>query len=272
MNKKKFVVIGVIVGIIVIMFIIRTINLSKKGKETPSTEVATTEQVNTQVTEATTEEPEDSYKQSLGIGNEDEDGRVEVDRDELTTEVTTEYVQTEPTYSVSVNIFDHTEVPTKMMDGTSCINYYKNVSLNQFGTFWGTSLTEEDFIGHKKYLVGVAQDPNDTEKGDLQSVGWLMDNLEAGKFQANDAIKFTNLHIIGSLSDTHVALLCCYDWYSAWGITDTLVVFEDISNTLKVEDFTDGSIFSATVFVHNIKLMDNVNGKRVVVVQYTPFE
>jgi uncharacterized protein YxeA len=271
-NKKLIIILGVIVVIFIIMLIIRHHNLSNKATsedtETTDTSTEVVEDTQTGITEATTEAPQDSYKQSLGIGNGD-DTTITIERDP-TTEATTEYVQTEPTYETVVNNFTHTEVPDKMVDGSSCKNYLASVKLSDFGSFWGSALTDEDFVGHKKYLVGVEQDGETVEKGDLQSVGWLLDNLEAEKFQSNDAIKFTNLHIIGSLADDHLAVLCCYDWYSAFGLKDTLVVFEDISNTLKVSDFNAGDVFSATVFVHNIKTT-TVKGYRVVCVEYTPF-
>lgn len=275
MSKKKIIIIGSIVGIVVLMFVIRGINMSKKKADTTQTEVASTEVADNTtgsapVTEVTTEAPQDSYKQQLGIGQDDSDGRVDVERDPSTEATTEEPKQTEPTYEVSSSVFAHTEVPEYMVNGSSCKNYLANVSLSDFGSFWGTSLTDDDFIGHKKYMVGVEQDNVTAEKGDLQSVGWLMDNIKAEKFQTNDAIKFTNLHIIGSLATDHVAVLCCYDWYSAFGLDQTLVVFEDISNTLDVKSYNAGDVFSATVFVHNIKI-ESVNGQDVIVVQYIPF-
>ena len=107
------------------------------------------------------------------------------------------------------------------------------------------------------------------ERGDLQSVGWLIQNLSS--LSEETAIKFTNLHVIGSLSATHTAVLCSYDWYSVFGLKDTLVMFEDISGTLDASAFTDGAVFSATVFAHNVKVVENVNGQRVVCVQYSTF-
>ena len=126
-----------------------------------------------------------------------------------------------------------------------------------------------NFKATKKILIGVDQDYYDFEKGDLQSVGWLISNIDS--IEDNTAVKFTNLHVIGSLSDDHVALLCCYDWYSAFGIKDTLVVLEDISGTLKTSDFKEGDIFSATVYGHNIKV-EKVNGQNVVCAEFATFE
>ena len=279
MKHKGLIIGGGILLVFVIFILIAAKNKANQKKEEAEQQSASTEYVAENSTESgtmanvePTTEVKDSYKQQLGIGNEDKDQRVKVDRDEPTEAPTEEPKQTEPTYAVATKVFNHTEVPKVNMDGSRCKDYYAKVKLSDFGTFWGTSLTQEDFIGHKKYLVGVEQDNVTAEKGDLQSVGWLIDNLNAEKFQANDCIKFTNLHVIGALASDHVALLCSYDWYSAFGLDDTLVVFEDISGTLKPSDFTDGDVFSATVFVHNCKVLPSVAGKRVVVVEYALYD
>ena len=217
------------------------------------------------------EEPKSQYQVSLGLQAES-DGRVEVveeEEEEKEPEPVIE-VKTEPNFEVEYSIFDKTGVPTKNVDGSSCKAYLEKVSLKDFGTYWGTSLTEADFNSPQRVLVGVDQDPQDFERGDLQSVGWVFENINT--LSDDTAIKFTNLHVIGKLSDSHVAVLCSYDWYSVFGLEDTLVVFEDTSDTLKVEDFEDGAIFSATVFKHNMKVAENVNGQRVLCVQYDVFE
>ena len=157
----------------------------------------------------------------------------------------------------------------KNVDGSSYKDYQNRVKLADFGTMWGNSLTEDDFYCEKRILVGVSQNPNDFQRGDLQSVGWLIEHF--AEIQPSDCIRFTNLHVIGSLSNDHVALLCSYDWYSAFGIKDTLVVFEDISGTLKTSDFKDGDIFSASVYGHNLKVV-KVGGFNVVCAEYAVFE
>lgn len=221
-------------------------------------------------TEAPTPQPTSQYQASLGIENlEDGDGRVTLKPTPTPVPTPTVKKRTSPKYPVMVDIFDHTGVPKVNVDGSSYKTYMKGVSLADFGTYWGSSLTANDFNGHKQYLVGVEQKGMDTPiKGDLNSVGWLMDNLK--KLKKNDAITFVNLHVIGHLSDTHTALLCTYDWYSAYGLQDTMVVFEDISNTLDDSHFKPGDIFSATIYVHNMKVK-TVNGQRVVVCQYQVF-
>ena len=265
--KKALIIIGIIFGI---MLIIRFVNLSRKKNQpdeaSTTMEVISQEPVSEEQTEGTTENP---YKSEMGLNEKkgNADGRINI----IVTEESTEeqhYVQENPTYPVSVEIFDKTDVPKVNMDGSSCKAYFNSVKLDSFGSYWGSSLTDADFYGANRYLVGVDQNPDDAEIGDLQSTGWLIDHLDG--MNENDVIKFTNLHTIGSFSDSHVALLCSYDWYSAFGLDDTLVVFEDISGTLKAKKFTDGVIFSAVVYKHNIQVKE-VNGKRVICVQYNIF-
>lgn len=284
MKHKKLIIIGGIILVALILLFVaakKKANQKKQAEEELKASMTATEDVTASPTDTTEQgmqevntesnEPTDSYKQSLGLDNVDKDQRVHVDRDEPTEAPTEAPKQTEPTYAVTTKIFDYQEVPAVNMDGSRCKDYYAKVKLSDFGSFWGTGLTEEDFIGHKKYLVGVDK-YSEPEKGDFQSVGWLIDKLNDGKLQANDCLKFTSLHVIGSLASDHVALLCSYDWYSAFGLDDTLVVFEDISGTLSPADFKDGDVFSASIFVHNTKVIPSVAGKRVVVVQYALYD
>lgn len=240
------------------------------GSDKPIDNIPTpTESINTGLIKDTEEEkkPQNDYQSSLGLGNEKQDDYETEEETQKPTEIIEE--QTDPTYPAEVIIFDHTGVPEKNLDGSSCKAYLESVTLNDFGVMWGRKLSKEDFIGGDFYMVGVKQNPMDFKKGDLQSTGWLISNITS--LNTNDAIKFTNLHVIGSLSDSHVALLCSYDWYSAFGMKDTLVVFEDMSGTLNIDDFTEGDIFSAVIFKHNIKIVE-VNDYRVIVVEYDIFK
>lgn len=273
-HKKLCIILAVVLVLIIVMFSIRSHNLKKKANTeadnsvTQSTQVAQSSQIKQD--EEVKKEPENTYKNSLGLdADKDKDERIQYEVETETEPEPTEPVQTDPTYTPVVTIYDHTVVPQKNMDGSSCKAYQSSVKLADFGTFWGSSLTDDDFKAGEFYMVGVTQNKDDTIKGDLQSTGWLIDNLDS--LADNDCIKFTNLHVIGSLSDTHTALLCSYDWYSAFGLKDTLVVFEDISNTLSPSDFEDGDIFSALVFRHNVKV-ETVKGQRVIVVQYATFK
>ena len=175
----------------------------------------------------------------------------------------------QPTFGDEVLCWGRDGVPETMVDGSSVKQYLSEVSLSDFGSKWGSKLTNEDKLTEHMYLIGVDQNESDIAEGySCESLGWLIDHLNVMK--PYYCIKFSDLNTIGSLSDSHVALLCSYDWYSAFGMQDTLVVFEDISKTLKQSDFKPGTIFSAYVYVHNIKVK-YVNRQRVVCIQYNSF-
>lgn len=278
-DYKKYVIIGaVVVVVLIVCSIIRGCNA--KAHEKSSAEAEARLQAEASISEDTVSEPvveepveipESKYQSELKLRAET-DGRVEPEEEKEVVEPVIEEpnIDRKASYEVAVKIYDKTAVPDSMVDGSSCKDYLGAVTLEDFGSRWGTALTEDDFTSTHKYLVGVEQWEQDFERGDLESVGWVLDNIAS--FNPNDAIKFTNLHVIGSLSSTHVAVLCSYDWYSVFGLKDVLVVFEDISDTLSTSDFTDGTIFSATVFVHNIKVVEGVQGQRVLCIQYATFE
>ena len=255
---------AIVVVVVSVMFGIREYNLARKSKE--QVDNSQQQQVVTQYTQEPTITEEPSYESSLANRVEDKKKNSTRNRRVEKEEVVKEIV---PNIEVSCNVFTKTRVPNKNVDGSSCKSYLNGVSLADFDTFWGDKLDVNDMKSKTKYLVGVDQDDIDVEIADLQSVGWLISNID--KLKKHDAIKFTNLHIIGKLSDDHVAVLCSYDWYSAFGLKDTLVVFEDISDTLKVKKFKAGAVFSATAFVHNIKVV-KVNGQNVVCVQYNTYD
>ena len=264
-HKKLVITLSIILVIIVAMFTIRTINLSKKNNnEQEQNSSESIMQEDTKVEEdSSNEETTKKYDSDLGIGLDKGSQHVEIPSE--TPEPTTKPEPVIESFDLSVYNYDKTSVPNKLIDGSSCKNYLRNVSLNDFGSNWGTGLTNNDKISKNRILVGVNQNPKDTQKGDLQSVGWLMNNLNS--ISDDTCIKFTDLHVVGSLSTNHVALLCMYNWYSVYGLKDTLVLFEDLSGTLKISDFSEGSVISFGVYRHNMKVVD-VNGQRVVVVQY----
>lgn len=278
-HRLLIALIGVVIIAIIIGICIHNANVKKKS-EAEAAEQARIEQEEAEEAarlaaleqdQVEPEQPIDSYRHKLGLdGDYATEERVEVvEQDGTEIEVKPETTK-RAKYDTTVIIYDHTGVPQTNVDGSSCLTYMEGVTLDNFGSYWGTALTEDDFNGNQRYLVGVSQNRDDFLKGDLQSVGWLIDNL--GSLEPNDCIKFTDLHVIGDLSDSHVAMLCSSDWYSAFGLKDTLLVFEDISGSLKTSDFSDGDTFSATVFVHNIKIEPDVNGQRVVCLEYATFE
>lgn len=269
-HRKLCIVIILVIVLVIALFAIRNSNMKKKAAAEAEAARIAAEQAALAQDQVPIEEPKDDYQNMLGLDADKwRDERVTVKPDENKPDETPVVVKRTPRYPVDVNVFSHTEVPKKNMDGSSCKDYYNKVTLADFGTYWGTALTAEDFAGNTRYFVGVAEE-NYNPLNNLESSGWLISHLS--ELKPNDVIQFTNLHVIGSLSRTHVALLCSYDWYSAFGLDDTLIVFEDISKTLDLNGFKDGDIFSATVFVHNIKVVNNVAGKRVIVCEYATYD
>lgn len=269
-HRKLCIVIIVVVVLVIAMFVVRAINMANKEPEDPGVaDYVPTQQPGLDQDKVVESEPGSEYHNQLGHDADKwTDGRVQVtEKPEETPEPTP--TRRTPRYPIAVEVFGNTVVPTRNQDGSSCKDYFSRVKLADFGTLWGTALTADDFKGNTRIYVGVAEKEY-SPINNLESSGWLITHLD--ELQPNDVIQFTNLHVIGSLSSTHVALLCSYDWYSAFGMKDTLIVFEDMSGTLDTKDFHEGDIFSATVFVHNIKVMSNVQGQRVIVCQYATYD
>lgn len=283
-DYKKYCIIGIIVvALVVLLLVVKLVNNVRGAKEMAEAEQARIEREALEEQQRLEEEEaarlaeeeanrkvytETGYADSLSYRAKN-DGRVNYEESEGETQEPVEIDIPKSSYNIEVHIFDRTDVPVTNVDGSRCSDYLEKVSLADFGTMWGSDLTEDDFNSTTKYLVGVEQDKNHYEHGDLMSVGWVFDKFD--EMPDNAAIKFTNLHVIGSLSSTHTAVLCSYDWYSVFGLKDTLVVFEDMSGTLDPTDFKDGAVFYATVFKHNCKVMENVNGQRVLCVEYNVF-
>ena len=249
------------VAILLVLFIIclgiRHHNLSKKAQNEP-TDIAdmvqvTEEQGQPQVVEKDTEK--ESFTSNVGLQDSDEE--------EETEEESTEVLKKPENSIVDIycTVTGHTGVPSKNLDGSSCKGYLSQVSISDFDTYFGSELTDENLSSTSYILVGTEQ----IKDGDLQSTGWLRANLS--NLDDNTVVYFTNLHVIGSLSDERVVLLCSYDWYSAYGLKDTLVVFEDISGTLSTSDYSDGDIISTVAWVKNIKSYV-VNGQNIIHVEF----
>lgn len=275
-HTKLCIVLGVLLVLFIALFIWRQVRIAngsfKSGDDKEVVEQNTEQQEvpqNTSIQEDVVENPESSYTASLGINKDKGDGRVTVKPKEEEPETETEVEDTTPNYPTELLIFDHTGVPKTNVDGSSYQDYLKNLTVNDFDTDFGSRLTKKDRKTKKRVLVGVEQNKDDYVKGDLQSVGWLINNL--AYLDDNTAIKFTNLHLIDNIDTDGVALFCSYDWYSAFGLKDTMVLLVDNSGTLKASDFEDGDIFSVTVYAHNVKV-ERVNGYNVVCLQYEVFD
>lgn len=275
-HKKLTIIVAIILVLFIVLIVWRQIRISngsfkssnnteKVEQNTESTQI----QQNTSIQKDTEENPESSYTASLGINKDKGDGRVEVKEPDTQEETEDTEIESEPNYPTDILVFDHTGVPKKNVDGSSYQDYLKDITIADFDTSFGKKLNSKDKDTKKRILVGVEQNKDDYVKGDLQSVGWLINNIDSIK--GNTAIKFTNLHIIDNIDDDGIGLFCSYDWYSAFGLKDTMVLLIDKSGTLKSSDFKNGDIFSVTVYAHNVKV-ERVKGYNVVCLRYETFD
>lgn len=288
-HKKLLIALGIIFVIVVGAFTIRTINMNKKAEqkvleEQQKKQAEQQAQAQAEVEEEEEEESGSSYQSSLSIKAKEEaekteearkrleEKKAEKEKAEQQAKAKKAAEIAEPTYGSAVKIWKKGQdsVPNKMDDGSSIKEYFSKVKLSDFGSMWGTPLTQEDKLTENFYMVGVDQNPDDYVKGiQLQSFGWLIQNINS--LPKNSAIKFADLHVVGHLAQDHTAMLVCYNWYSVWGLKETLMVFEDQSGTLKPSDFNPGDVFSAVIYAHNVKVT-NINGQTVLCVQYNNFK
>lgn len=263
-HRKLVIFIIIVFSIFCVMLGIRTYNLSRKGTLEQVSSIETDSFEDIETTELVTE-PKPSYESSLN-NRIDETSKKQDDENKPEEET---LLDIKPNIDVSCSIWKHVNVPDRNPDGSSYKKYLSRVNLASFDTWWGTSLDINDTKSTTIYHVGSIKETDEAKNDELKSVGWVMDNLAS--FNKSDAIRFTNLYTIGSLSDNHVAVLCSYTWHSVFGLENTMVLFEDISGTLNPNDFVEGATFSATVFVHNVKI-ERVNGQNVLCVQYNVFK
>lgn len=283
-SHKILCTVFVLVLILFVMILIKVSNNnSEETNNTDNTESTLTPTPTSVAEEEDTETEQSDYQSSLSIKAKEEEAKreeaekrleekkEEEERKQQEEEAKKAAEEAEPTYGDDVIVWEKGKdtVPDRMDDGSSIKDYYSSVSLSDFGSNWGTALTTEDKLTEDFHMVGVDQNPDDYVKGvQLQSFGWLIENLNT--LPSNSAVKFSDLHVVGSLAEDHMAILACYNWYSVWGMKETLMVFEDQSGTLNASDFEPGDVFSAIIYAHNIKVKD-VNGQTVVCVQYNTF-
>lgn len=280
-HKKLYIALVVVVSLVIVAFIIRGINKSRDSDSNNVQDTQLSQQVEGTDEDEPTENTQSEYQSSLSLKAKEEqkerdeaqrrlNEKRDADKKAEDKRKAEEYAKSaKAKYGDSVKVWSSDGVPSKMEDGKSIKDFYKSMRLSDVGSNWGSALTDKDKLTDSFYMVGVDQNPDDYVSGvDMQSFGWLIENI--GGLPSDTAIKFTDLNIVGSLSDDHVAVLACYDWYSIWGMKDTLLVFEDISGTLNPKDFTEGKIFSAIAYAHNIKVVQ-YGGYNIVCVQYNTF-
>lgn len=183
--------------------------------------------------------------------------------------------QTEPNFPTDLRVWDSITVPEYTKDGRRWDSYADTFSLSDFPSKWGTQLTHDDIIAKKRLVIGT----DDVEEGhrikgaEPLSTQELFASSKSFKkyIKKHEAVTFTDLKCVKSLSDDHVALLCTYEWYSVYGFNDEMVIFEDISDTLRVGDIKPGDTFSFTAYGQNIS-HKKFNGNNILLVQYDTFD
>lgn len=289
--SKKLLLVLLALGIAVVMlFGVRSHNLKiKKQKEAK----AKTEAIAKKKAEAKAQaEEEEKEKQantfdSEIIGSDDDDvskhivtitdevRKKQEKKDEKARKQAELDAQTEPNYPVELRVWDNITVPEYTKDGRRWDTYADTFSLDDFPSKWGKALDHDDVIASKRLIVGT----DDVEEGhrikgaEPISTQELFESKGTFKkyIKKHTAVTFTDLKCVKSLSSDHVALLCTYEWYSVYGFKDEMVIFEDISDTLHVDDIKPGDTFSFTAYGHNIS-HKTFNGNNILLVEYDTFD
>lgn len=149
--------------------------------------------------------------------------------------------------------YDNNKVPDKLLDGTSCKQFLKDLDTDKIKITISKEYTQSDYI-----LVGAAQNKANKITGDLESVGWLMNNIDS--ISSDTLIYFTDLHIVGIKNNM---VLCMYNFHSIFGMTDCLVALWGINT----EDLKAGDTISVGIFRGNMKLT-TVNNIRILITRY----
>lgn len=252
--NKKVIAITVVVSLILVALVIRHINLSKKG----STDENTTLSQDTITSEVETESTIGETKITSFVDKKDETTtRKEIE--DITTKE--EETTTKKSIDIYFNVTGNTEVPKLNVDGSSYLSYRNSIDIDDFKLVSPSQLTDENLYCDDYYVVGTEQ----TVTGDLKSLGWLRTNLDS--LDKNKPVHFTNLHVIDNLNSKGVSLLCSYDWYSAFGLKDTLVLLNNISDTSGASKYKSGDIVSVVIFIKNISIQ-YVNNQWVVCLNY----
>lgn len=282
---KRHKVLVIIIAVVLVLFGsalgIRSHNLQKKAEAEAQAKIEAEQKAQKEAEAEKQKEKSESYDPSLGVNSgNDAKGKVEIS-DEVRQEQAEEDAeaarkaeldnQTTPNYPTELRVYDHISVPEYAIDGTSWKKYANSVSLDDFGSKWGSALTHEDVITTSRVVVGT----DDVEEGhhiddeSPRSVPELLNNFDS-LVKPHTAYTFTDLKAIKSLSNDHTAMLCTYEWYSVYGLKDELVVFEDISGSVPLDTIKAGDTFSFTAYGQNMS-HKVVNGKNVLLVQYSTF-
>ena len=249
MKKGLIITVSIIAGLVVLAFIIRGINLSRKANEVPEeTNVSvetTTEEIETSMEEESTTKP--SYKPDIP-------GELEKDKAIIKRTESYEY---EP-FILTLEKWSTAYIPDTLVNGSSFIKYYEALAPDMFDFSFGTALTKEDANAYMQYCIGTSVNPKSGITGDyLHNMHWLYNKLDF--MEANTSVNFTNLHVVGQVGSDMT--LCMFDWDSITTLSDAMVLVKGVTG------FKRGDVIAFAAFRHNISYTV-VNSQRVLLVDY----
>ena len=251
MKKGLIITVSIIVGLVILAFIVRGINLSRKANEVSE---ETNAPVETVLEEDSTETESESKNETKPSYVPDIPDSLEKDKAIIKQVTSYEY---EP-FSLTLEKWGTAYIPDKLVNGSSFIKYYEALTPEMFDFSFGTALTKEDATASMQYCIGTNVNPKSGITGDyLHNMHWLYNKLDF--MTANTSINFTNLHVVGQVGSDMT--LCMFDWDSITTLSDAMVLVKGSSG------FSRGDVISFATYRHNISYTV-VNSQRVLLVDY----
>lgn len=252
MKKGLIITLGVIGGLVILAFIIRGINLSRKANN-PETEETVMSEFETELPDATEtpEIEETTQKPTYDSTIDKEDNK---DKAIIKNVASYEY---EP-FKLKQEIWGTAVVPETLVNGSSFIKYYEALTPEMFNFSFGTALTQEDATATIQYCIGTdTSKSSGITKDYLHSMQWLYNKLNF--MEGNTSIYFANLHVIGQVGTDMT--LCMFDWDSVTTMSNTLVLVKGLDTTKR------GDVISFATYRHNIS-STVVSAQKVLLIDY----
>lgn len=253
MKKGLIITLGIIGGLVILAFIVRGINLSRKANnpEPEETVMSEFETEQPDMNETTEPKEETTQKPTYDSTIDKEDNK---DKAIIKNVASYEY---EP-FKLRQEVWGTAVVPETLINGSSFIKYYEALKPEMFNFSFGTALTKEDATATIQYCIGTdTSKSSGITKDYLHSMQWLYNKLDF--MEANTSIYFANLHVIGQVGTDMT--LCMFDWDSVTTMSNTLVLVKGLDATKR------GDVISFATYRHNIS-STVVNAQRVLLIDY----
>ena len=252
MKKGLIITLGVIGGLVILAFIIRGINLSRKANN-PEPEETVMSEFETELPDATEapEIEETTQKPTYDSTIDKEDNQDKAIKKNVASYEYEPFRLKQETWGTAV-------VPETLVNGSSFIKYYEALTPEMFNFSFGTALTQEDATATIQYCIGTdTSKSSGITKDYLHSMQWLYNKLDF--MEGNTSIYFANLHVIGQVGTDMT--LCMFDWDSVTTMSNTLVLVKGLDATKR------GDIISFATYRHNVS-STVVSAQKVLLVDY----